>query len=498
MYISTRGNYQAVTASEAIYLGMVPTGGLFVPETIPKLSLEEIGTMADLTYPELAQRILCDYLDDYSPGEIKESTAGAYGPNFYHEDIAPVNLLDGFGGILELFHGPTAAFKDMALQLTPRLLSQAIAKSGLERQLLILVATSGDTGKAALEGFKNVPGIQIACFFPDEGVSRTQELQMRTTDGANTHAYGVKGNFDDCQNSVKKVFGDAALAADLAAKGWQLSSANSINWGRLCPQIVYYFYGYLSLAQAGAIRMGEPLHYVVPTGNFGNILSAWYAREMGLPIGKLICASNENRVLTDFFASGKYDRKREFYKTDSPSMDILISSNLERFLFEMNGHDAESLSGYMHRLETEGEFSVDNSLLRKMQGLVWAGSADDDEGAAEIRRLQTTYHYLMDTHTAIGAAVYGKYRAETGDDTLAVLDATASPFKFPKSVLEALDGEEIREDIDELMIADALAACTGTQVHPALAGLEDKPVLHGETIARDEVKAVVEAIINGA
>jgi len=476
---------------------MAPGGGLFVPDRLPKLALEEVGALTEYSYPMLAERILGCFLDDYSPEEIRDAAIAAYGDAFYHEDIAPVTLLDGFGGILELFHGPTAAFKDMALQLTPRLLSLAIGKSELDRNLLILVATSGDTGKAALEGFKDMPGIQIACFFPDEGVSKVQELQMRTTDGKNTYVFGVEGNFDDCQNGVKAIFSDAAFNQRLADKGWQLSSANSINWGRLCPQIVYYFYGYLSLVSAGAISLGQSLHYVVPTGNFGNILSAWYAREMGLPIGKLICASNENRVLTDFFTTGCYDRRREFYKTASPSMDILISSNLERFLFEMSGHDGKSLCAWMWDLENKGIFSVDNALLQKMGAFLWAGSATEREAAEEIRRLQTTYHYLMDTHTAVGAAVYGKYRSQTGDAILAVLDATASPFKFSKSVLEALDGEELRDDIDELIIADALSACTGLPVHPALAGLEDKPVLHTETISGNRMQAIVEDIIQG-
>ncbi|MEL7624857.1 MAG: threonine synthase [Clostridiales bacterium] len=497
MYISTRGNYSPVTASKAIYLGMVPPGGLFVPEKVPKLSLDEIKAMEDLPYPALAEKILGYYLDDYTPEEIKESTQAAYGQNFFHEDIAPLTLLEDMGGILELWHGPTAAFKDMALQLTPRLLSQAIKKSDDNQELLILVATSGDTGKAALEGFKDVPGIHIACFFPDQGVSKVQELQMRTTDGKNTYVIAVEGNFDDCQNGVKEIFGDAAFNAELAKKGWQLSSANSINWGRLCPQIVYYFYAYLSLTQAGCLEMGQPVHFVVPTGNFGNILSAWYAKEMGLPIGKLICASNENKVLTDFFATGHYDRRRTFYKTSSPSMDILISSNLERFLFEMNGHNAEAIAGYMRDLQEKGSFTIEEDLLQKMQDLIWAGSAGQEEAAAEIRRVYEKYHYLMDTHTAVGSVVYGRYAEEREDETLAVMDATASPFKFSKSVMAALGDEEAPEDVDELLILDALAAYTGNPAHPALAGLDKRPVLHSKCVTQKEMKSVVEAIVQG-
>ena len=497
MYISTRDNHPPVSASQAIYLGMSPAGGLFVPEKTPALGVDEIGAMANLSYPALAEKLLGYFLDDYSPDEIRGSALAAYGANFYHEDIAPLTLLEGLGGVLELYHGPTAAFKDMALQLTPLLLSQAMEKDGRGRKLLILVATSGDTGKAALEGFKDVPGIHIACFFPERGVSLAQELQMRTTDGKNTHVYSVEGNFDDCQNGVKEIFGDAAFNEELARKGWQLSSANSINWGRLCPQIVYYFYAYLSLARAGRVAIGQPVHFVVPTGNFGNILSAWYAREMGLPIGRLICASNENRVLTDFFATGHYNRIREFYQTASPSMDILISSNLERFLFEMNGRDGAAIRGYMDELMHNGCFSIGGGLLRKIQELIWAGSADDREGADEIRRVYGKYGYLIDTHTAIGSAVYGKYTRETGDKAPAVIDATASPFKFSKSVIEALTGEACSQGADELLIAERLANLTGIPVHPALTDLDQRPILHQKKIGQNEMKSVVEGIIRG-
>jgi len=420
-----------------------------VPEHIPRFGADEIAAMAGLTYPELATAILGRFLCDYDDGEIREAVGAAYGANFNSEDIAPLAFLEGFCGVMELFHGPTAAFKDMALQLTPRLLSQAMAKAGAGQNMLILVATSGDTGKAALEGFKDVPGISVACFFPDQGVSKAQELQMRSTDGKNTFVYGVKGNFDDCQNGVKAIFNDLDFNRELAGMGWQLSSANSINWGRLCPQIVYYFHGYLSLVRSRRVGMGRPAHFVVPTGNFGNILSAWYAREMGLPIGKLICASNDNRVLTDFFETGLYDREREFYKTSSPSMDILISSNLERFLFEMNGHDSAAIKGYMGSLAARGSFAGDEGLIRRIGALLWAGSATQKEAADEIRRVFEEHHYLMDTHTAVGAAVYGKYREATGDDTFAILDATASPYKFSKSVYEALGGAMSGDEGDE-------------------------------------------------
>ena len=501
MYISTRGGSEPVTASRAICLGIAPDGGLYVPQEIARFDASRISSMAKLTYPELAETILACFLDDYSAGEIHEAVRAAYGGNFAHPRIAPLILLDGFCGVLELFHGPTAAFKDMALQLTPRLLTQALAKEALGKKLLILVATSGDTGKAALEGFKDVPGISVACFFPDQGVSKAQELQMRSTDGANTFVYGVKGNFDDCQNGVKAIFNDAAFNKELAEAGWQLSSANSINWGRLCPQIVYYFYGYFELVRSGQLEMGQNVNFVVPTGNFGNILSAWYAREMGLPVGKLICASNDNRVLTDFFESGLYDSKREFYATSSPSMDILISSNLERFLFEMNGHDARLIKEYMESLSQKGAFRADDALVQRINAVLAGGSATGREAAGEIRRIFEKYHYLMDTHTAVGAAVYRKYREATGDKALAILDATASPFKFSKSVLEALDGDEPgngardkRDEIDELRVIEALAGRTGASVHQALLGLEGRPILHPGVISRDEMKTTVKAI----
>jgi threonine synthase len=366
----------------------------------------------------------------------------------------------------------------------------------LGKKLLILVATSGDTGKAALEGFKDVPGISVACFFPDQGVSKAQEAQMRSTDGCNTFVYGVKGNFDDCQNGVKAIFNDADLNRDLSDAGWRLSSANSINWGRLCPQIVYYFHAYLSLARRRQIKTGEAINFVVPTGNFGNILSAWYAREMGLPVGKLICASNENRVLTDFFETGLYDRPREFYKTSSPSMDILISSNLERFLFEMNGRDPARIRAYMDELGSRGIYSFDSVLIKKIGCFLWAGSATEREAADELRGVFEEKRYLMDTHTAVGAAVYRKYMERSKDDTFTVLDATASPYKFSKSVMDALEGasQDEDEDEDELAIAGRLASLTGTDAHQALAGLDKRPILHSSTIDRGELESVVREI----
>lgn len=497
MYISTRGNSEPVTAAKAIYLGMAPKGGLFVPESIPRLTLENIGDMRDLDYPSLAAEILGLYLDDYSYEEIQECARKAYGDNFFHEDIAPLTLLEDQCAILELWHGPTAAFKDMALQVMPHLLSKAIAKEGRGEEVLILVATSGDTGKAALEGFKNIPGIRIAVFYPRDGVSKVQELQMTTTDGDNTYVIAVEGNFDDCQNGVKEIFSDEALNQLLSSRGLQLSSANSINWGRLCPQIAYYFYSYLSLLQADCLKLGDKVNFVVPTGNFGNILAAWYAKEMGLPIGKLICASNDNKVLSDFFHTGTYDRRREFHKTNSPSMDILISSNLERFLFEVSGHDSALVAGLMEDLRVKGAFTVEKSLLEKLDSILWAGWADEAKGARALRDAFQRYHYLVDTHTAVALAVYDEYREKTGDAALSIIDSTASPFKFAKNVMEDLGDETAPADLDELLILEALSSYTGAPVHPALENLDTRPVLHKKTIKKEEMKSLVKSLAEG-
>jgi threonine synthase len=497
MYISTRDNQGPVSASQAIYLGMVPGGGLFVPEKIPRLSLEQIEAMEEMDYPRLAKTILGLFLDDYTDEELQDCADKAYGRNFFHEDIAPITVLEDFGGVLELWHGPTAAFKDMALQIMPHLLSKALIKEGSGNQVLILVATSGDTGKAALEGFKNVPGIKIAVFYPNQGVSKVQELQMCTTDGDNTYVIAIQGNFDDCQAGVKQIFGDQELAKELLQRKLQLSSANSINWGRLAPQIVYYFYSYLSLTDAGCINMGEPVNFVVPTGNFGNIAAAWYAKSMGLPIGKLICASNDNKVLTDFFATGIYDRNRPFYKTQSPSMDILISSNLERFLFEMTEHDGKQVNAWMQELNQTGKFQVSQKLLTKMQELIWAGYADEAAADEMIRNSYRKYQYVMDPHTAVGAVVQEQYRQATGDNTFCVLDATASPFKFSKSVMEALGNEKAPENLDELQIVEALSGYTGMPVHPALKDLEKRKVLHTKVAEISEMKAIVLDILDG-
>lgn len=495
-YISTRGNYERMQSAPVIKLGMVPAGGLFVPETIPMLPPEEIFALAGRGYRELAEKILSLYLTDYSPEEIRDCIEKAYNStNFDTPDIAPLVKIDETMSILELWHGPTAAFKDMALQIMPHFLSKAAKKLDSGKDIVILVATSGDTGKAALEGFKNVPGIKIICFYPHGGVSRVQELQMSTTDGENTYVVAVKGNFDDCQNAVKEIFGSRAFNKELGIKGFELSSANSINWGRLLPQIVYYFWAYLQLVNRREIAPGEKLNFVVPTGNFGNILAAYYAYRMGLPVHKLICASNENKVLTDFFATGEYDRNREFRQTVSPSMDILISSNLERFLFEVTGHDADKINGWFKDLIEKGRFTVDPETKQKIDGILAAGFAAESETLATIKKLFTEHHYTLDTHTAVGVKVYLDYLAATGDHTKTVIDATASPFKFNTSVLQAVTGEEALAGLDEFQILDKLSAVTGMEIHLGLRGLDKKPVRHTAVSEKEDIGKEIEKIL---
>lgn len=496
MYISTRNNYQEVSAAEAIKLGMVPTGGLFVPKKIPVLSEKEISDLVGRSYQEIAQKVISLYLDDYTPEEILECVQKAYNQeNFQHPQIAPVRKIYPDTFILELWHGPTAAFKDMALQIMPHLLSKAISKLGHTKEVVILVATSGDTGKAALEGFKNVPGIRIIVFYPYKGVSKVQELQMSTTDGNNTHVVAVKGNFDDCQSKVKEIFADVEFKSLLEEKGFELSSANSINWGRLLPQIVYYFSAYLNLVSTGELVFGEKVNIVVPTGNFGNILAGWYAYKMGLPVNKFICASNENKVLTDFFQTGIYNRNREFKQTNSPSMDILISSNLERFLFEITNHDWEKITQWMKELQEKGEFSVDKTTFESISEILESGFAGEKETLATIKKTFEETGYTLDTHTAVAVKVYEDYKQATGDKTKTIIDATASPFKFNASVLEAIKGPEAVENKDEFQILEELSKVSGQEIHPGLKDLDMKPVLHEKVCGKEEIKDIIKRIL---
>jgi len=495
-YISTRGNFHKVESAEAIKLGMVPSGGLFVPERIPAISKGALESMAGKSYLEIAGEILKLFLTDYSPEEINECLHNAYNEsNFDHPDIAPLHKLDDSSYVLELWHGPTAAFKDMALQIMPHFLSKALAKVGAKKETVVLVATSGDTGKAALEGFKDVPGVKIIVFYPHGGVSKVQELQMTTTEGGNTYVVAVKGNFDDCQNAVKEIFGDKSYNDWLADKGYELSSANSINWGRLLPQIIYYFWAYLDLVRKKGIRFGDKINFVVPTGNFGNILAAYYAYRMGVPVHKLICASNENKVLTDFFNSGLYDRNREFMKTNSPSMDILISSNLERFLFEVTGHDSGRINQWMGQLSSEGVFRIDEQTHREISQLLVAGYAGEEETLDTISQVFQRYGYTVDTHTAVGLRVYFDYTGKTGDRSVTVIDATASPFKFNQAVLEAIKGREAVAGKDEFEILKELSKVTGIDIHPALRGLDARSVRHNRVVEKEEIRKTVEEIL---
>jgi len=495
-YISTRGNSQPVNGAEAIKLGMVPGGGLFVPETIPCLSGDEIAALAGQSYGEIARRIVSLYLPDYSVEEIAAMISQSYSPeNFDHPDIAPLVPLDDQASILELWHGPTAAFKDMALQLMPRLLTAAREKVGSSKEILILVATSGDTGKAALEGFKNVPGIRIIVFYPHAGVSRMQELQMTTTDGSNTWAVAVQGNFDDCQTAVKEIFDDPDFNQLLNAHQIELSSANSINWGRLLPQIVYYFWAYGQLLHQGQVKAGEEINLVVPTGNFGNILAAYYAGRMGLPVHKLICASNANNVLTDTIQSGTYDRRREFIRTLSPSMDILISSNFERFLFEITGHDGDKTEEWFRLLGQQGFFAIDDQTFRAIQKILDGGFATDEETQETIKGVYQRFKYLLDPHTAVGYRVYENYRAKTGDTTKTVIDATANPFKFNSGVLQALAGAENIQGKDEFQLLADLSQLTGQPVHRGLRDLDRKPAHLRPAIGKEDLRREILAII---
>ena len=496
MYISTRDNYPSMSASEVIKLGMVPAGGLFVPAEIPVLSGEEILARQGGDYQETANWLLSLFLPDFTSAEISTCVGQAYNEeNFAHPQIAPLNHFDEHIYFLELWHGPTAAFKDLALQLMPHLLSRALFKTHTEQETVILVATSGDTGKAALEGFKNVQGIKIIVFYPQGGVSKVQELQMTTTDGANTYVVAVKGNFDDCQNAVKAVFADSDLSSALAKKGYALSSANSINWGRLLPQVVYYFQSYLTLIAQGAVSPGEKINFVVPTGNFGNILAGWYAYRMGLPVHKLICASNENKILTEFFHTGSYDLHREFKQTSSPSMDILVSSNLERFLFEKTGRDAAKINRWMADLQAKGCFAVDTGTLKSIENILAAGYATEEETLKAINEVFTGHAYLLDTHTAVGYRVYQKYRQQTGDQTKTVINATANPFKFSRSVLKAIQGQDFLQGTDEFSILQALSAASRVAVHPALCDLQVKEVLHHTVCEKEEIGQEIKKIL---
>ncbi len=471
-YLSTRNKDLRMSAAQAIAKGLAPDGGLMTPAVLPRLPSTAMETMREMSYQQRVIYIMNSFLEGFSGSELTTYASEAYGGGkFSHPDVAPVHKLDDNTYCLELWHGPTCAFKDMALQMLPHLLSASLEKNDEKKTVCILVATSGDTGKAALEGFRNVDKTKILVFYPKDGVSDIQELQMVTQEGGNVGVCSVVGNFDDAQTGVKKMFADEALAAELAERGYFLSSANSINWGRVLPQIVYYASAYCDLLKSGAIPPGQQINVCVPTGNFGNILAAYYAKTMGVPINRLICASNQNNVLTDFIHTGSYDRNRTFYNTISPSMDILISSNLERMIFELSGRDDKLVREYMSQLAEYGSYRVDSSIRTKLKREFSAGYCDDTQTRAMIAKMWKDQNYLIDPHTAVAFHVLEQYREETGDDTVAVAVSTASPFKFCSSVLTALGVEKHWAGVE---ILDQLSSHTGVPVPPSLARLKNK------------------------
>ena len=490
-YVSTRDKARQVDAAQAIVAGLSHEGGLYVPEDFPSFSAVRIESMAGMPYAARAGEVLSAYLTDYTRQEIDECVAGAYAAARFGDDPAPLKSV-GDLHVLELWHGPTHAFKDMALQMLPRLMTRAMKKTGVDKQVFILVATSGDTGKAALEGFCDVEGTQVGVFYPVDGVSPAQKLQMITQEGNNVHVCAVKGNFDDAQTGVKRIFGDEAFARELAEKGYALSSANSINWGRLVPQVAYYFSAYADLIKQGAITMGQEVNFCVPTGNFGNILAAYYAKRMGLPVGRLLCASNANNVLFDFIEQGVYDANRPFHKTTSPSMDILVSSNLERLLFELCGRDDAQVKEWMQALKTGGEYRVDDSTRAALQESFSAGWADDAKALDAIRRVHAEHGYTMDPHTAVAWAVAEQYREETCDARPMVVVSTASPYKFGRSVLTALEGEEAAAKLDEFACSDELEKVSGLPMPRTLRELPTKEKRHNDVVEpasmHDEVR----------
>lgn len=489
-YNSTRNSSVKVSSAEAITQGISAEGGLFVPESIPSLTLDEISKIGDMKYADRAAYVFSKYLTDFTEAEIHYCTDNAYSTkNFETESIAELaHLFDGTY-MLELWHGPTCAFKDMALQILPYFLTTSAKKINLDKKIVILVATSGDTGKAALEGFKDVEGTSIMVFYPEDGVSPMQKRQMKTQEGSNVGVCAIKGNFDDCQNGVKAIFTNDDVKSALEANGMMFSSANSINWGRLVPQVVYYVSAYAELVKDGEINLGDKINIVVPTGNFGNILAAYYAKHMGIPVNKLICASNINNVLTDFINTGVYDRNRSFYATVSPSMDILISSNLERLLYLMTGRDDAQIREWFGKLASEGKYEVTADVKAKLQDEFAAGFCDDEHTKQTIHMIYEKYGYTCDTHTAVAVKVYNDYKAATGDTTKTVIASTASPYKFSAAVLEALEG--VASDIDEYAKVDKISEISKLDIPAALADLKNKPERFSDVIDKSEQKEYV-------
>ncbi len=489
-YKSTRNSSLKLSSAEAIVKGLSEDGGLFVPSEIPSISFDEIVSLGEKSYAERAAYIFAKYLTDFTDAEIKYCTENAYNDKkFATENIAEISHLFDGTYVLELWHGPTCAFKDMALQILPYLLTTSAKKIGIDKKIVILVATSGDTGKAALEGFADVPGTEIMVFYPVDGVSAMQKLQMATSDGENVSVCAVKGNFDDCQTGVKQIFGSDEIAKKLEDNSMMFSSANSINWGRLAPQIIYYISAYASLVKDGEISIGEKINIVVPTGNFGNILAAYYAKQMGLPVNKLICASNANKVLTDFIETGIYDRNRDFYTTISPSMDILISSNLERLLYILSGENDQVVKELFGKLSAEGKYEVSAEIKAKLAEDFVAGFCDDAQTKDTIAKIYKKYSYTLDTHTAVAVKVYEDYKAKTSDKTKTVIASTASPYKFSASVLEAIDGEI--KSMDEFAMTDRLYEISSYEIPSSLLELKTKEIRFKDVISTAEQKDYV-------
>jgi len=489
-YRSTRNSSIKVDSAVAISQGISEEGGLFLPSEIPSITLDEISAMADMSYADRAFNVFKKYLTDFTDAEIHHCTDNAYSTkNFDTENISEIaHLFDGTY-MLELWHGPTCAFKDMALQILPYFLTTSIKKLKVDKKVVILVATSGDTGKAALEGFKDVEGTQIMVFYPEDGVSPMQKRQMTTQEGNNVGVCAIKGNFDDCQNGVKAIFTDDEVKKTLSDGGYMFSSANSINWGRLVPQIVYYVSSYATLVADKQVELGEKVNIVVPTGNFGNILAGYYAKKMGVPIDKLICASNVNKVLTDFINTGIYDKNREFHATCSPSMDIIISSNLERLLYLVTGEDDALIRDWFNQLATTGKYEVNDAVKAVLKDEFFGGYCDDVDTKKTIKEIYDKYGYTCDTHTAVAVKVYEDYKAQTGDTTKTIIASTASPYKFSASVLEAIDGQV--SDIDEYDMVSVLNERSNMPIPQSLADLKNKERRFNKTIDKSDMKPFV-------
>lgn len=490
LYTNTRDDSEKVTASQAILNGLAKDSGLYVPTEIPKLDIP-MEELAKMTYQETAYAVMSKFLTDFTEDELKTCIDRAYDSKFDTEEIAPLVYADG-AYYLELFHGATIAFKDMALSILPHLLITAARKNHVKNDIVILTATSGDTGKAALAGFADVEGTKIIVFYPKNGVSPIQEKQMVTQKGDNTFVVGINGNFDQAQTGVKQMFSDPELKKQLAEAGYQFSSANSINIGRLVPQIVYYVYAYAKMYENGEISADEKINVVVPTGNFGNILAAFYAKNMGLPIDKLICASNDNKVLFDFFQTGTYDRNREFILTSSPSMDILISSNLERLIYKISGEDADKNAALMDSLSKTGKYEIDAAMKEKLADFR-GGYATEAECFAKIKSLYEDCGYVIDTHTGVAAAAYDKYVKETGDDKVTVIASTASPYKFARSVMDAIDSKY--DKLSDFALIDELCKVSGVDIPQAIEEIRSAEVLHKTVCEKDEMKDVVKKFL---